>query len=34
MFTNVAVPVNAANCGQSSCSCGDACQCKPNECKC
>nr|AHA31882.1 metallothionein [Russula atropurpurea] len=27
-------PVNEHHCGNSSCTCGDSCQCKPGECKC
>nr|ACT83730.1 metallothionein [Serendipita indica] len=33
MISETIVPVNQ-NCGNSSCSCGDSCQCKPGECKC
>ncbi|KAF5324806.1 hypothetical protein D9611_004502 [Ephemerocybe angulata] len=34
MISTTQTIVNSANCGSSSCSCGESCACKPGECKC
>ncbi|KAJ6550989.1 hypothetical protein DFH09DRAFT_1168039 [Mycena vulgaris] len=34
MFATIQIPISQNSCGNSSCNCGDSCQCKIGECKC